>query len=116
VQAAATKTFEELRRAHVAEYQPLFRRVRLDLGATPAAKNPTDQRLRAYAEGAIDPALASLFFQYGRYLLISCSRADNPVPANLQGLWADGLSTPWNGDYTININFQMNYWPAERRA
>ncbi|HEY0946632.1 MAG TPA: glycoside hydrolase family 95 protein [Opitutaceae bacterium] len=113
LQAAAAKSFQLLKTAHVAEHQKLFRRVHLDLGTTPAASKPTDQRLRAYRDGKGDPALASLFFQYGRYLLISCSRPDNPAPANLQGLWADGLSTPWNGDYTININFQMNYWPAE---
>ena len=114
IETASAKSFQQLKAAHVADYQRLFRRVRLDLGTTPAASKRTDQRLRAYGDGKGDPALASLFFQYGRYLLISCSRADNPVPANLQGLWADGLNTPWNGDYTININFQMNYWPAEQ--
>jgi alpha-L-fucosidase 2 len=111
--AAAAKSFAQLKAAHLADYQKYFDRVKLDLGATPAASKPTDERLRAYGDGKNDPALAALFFQYGRYLLISCSRPDNPAPANLQGLWADGLSTPWNGDYTININFEMNYWPAE---
>ncbi|MEO7099390.1 MAG: glycoside hydrolase family 95 protein [Luteolibacter sp.] len=112
--AAAAKSYEQLKAAHVADHQKLFRRVKIDLGTTEAAKKPTDERVRNYGDGKVDPALASLFFQYGRYLLISCSRPENPVPANLQGLWAEGLSTPWNGDYTININFQMNYWPAEQ--
>lgn len=113
IRAAAQKSFNQLKKAHVADYQNYFRRVSLDLGSTPAAKLPTDERLKHYGDGKNDPALAALFFQYGRYLLISCSRADNPLPANLQGLWADTLNTPWNGDYTININFEMNYWPAE---
>ncbi len=116
LQAAAAKSFAQLKAAHLADYQKYFSRVKLDLGATAAASKPTDERLRAYGDGKSDPALAALFFQYGRYLLISCSRPDNPAPANLQGLWADGLSTPWNGDYTLNINFEMNYWPAEPTA
>ncbi len=113
LQAAAVRTFEQLQAAHLADYQKYFQRVTLDLGTTEAAKKPTNERLNAYGDGKEDPALASLFFHYGRYLLISCSRPDSPAPANLQGLWADGLTTPWNGDYTININFEMNYWPAE---
>jgi len=113
LETAAAKHFADLRAAHHAEFQKYFGRVHLDLGSTPAAEKPTDERLRAYGSGKDDPALAALFFQYGRYLLISCSRPDNPAPANLQGLWADGMSTPWNGDYTVNINFEMNYWPAE---
>ncbi len=111
--AAAAKSFDALQATHLAEYQKYFNRVKLDLGSTPAAEKPTDERLRAYDSGKDDPALAALFFQYGRYLLISCSRPDNPAPANLQGVWADGMRTPWNGDYTLNINFEMNYWPAE---
>jgi alpha-L-fucosidase 2 len=114
IEAAAAKSFQQLHAAHIADYQQLFQRVHLDLGTTSAASRPTDQRLQAYGDGKGDPALASLFFQYGRYLLISCSRPESPAPANLQGLWADGLNTPWNGDYTININFQMNYWPTEQ--
>ena len=113
LQLAAAKTYDRLKSAHIADYQQFFERVSLDLGRTAAADKPTDERLRAFADGTPDPALASLFFQFGRYLLISCSRPDNPAPANLQGLWADGLKTPWNGDYTLNINFEMNYWPAE---
>ncbi len=114
VNMAAAMDFGRLLQAHLAEYQPLFRSVAIDLGATDAAKAPTDERVRAYGDGRTDPALAALLFQYGRYLLISSSRADSPVPANLQGLWAEQLNTPWNGDYTININFEMNYWPAEQ--
>ena len=113
LKAAAAKPYDALKAAHLADYQRLFQRVSIDLGTSAAASKPTDERLRAYGDGRADPALAALFFQYGRYLLISCSRPDSPVPANLQGLWADGLNTPWNGDYTININFEMNYWPAE---
>ena len=90
VKTAAKKGFNQLKKAHVADYQKYFHRVSLDLGSTSAAKLPTDERLKRYGDGKNDPALAALFFQYGRYLLISCSRADNPLPANLQGLWADG--------------------------
>ncbi len=111
--AASAKSHGQLKVAHIADHQNFFQRVKIDLGTTEAATKPTNERVRTYGDGTNDPALASLFFQYGRYLLISCSRPDNPAPANLQGLWAEGLSTPWNGDYTININFEMNYWPAE---
>jgi len=113
MKAACRKTYDRLKSDHIADYQQYFRRVGIDLGTTEAANKPTDERVRAYGTGEADPALAALFFQYGRYLLISCSRPNSPVPANLQGLWADGLNTPWNGDYTLNINFEMNYWPAE---
>ncbi len=97
------------------DYQKLFRRVSLDLGekTTPTSANlPTDERLKAVRDGAADPDLTALYFQFGRYLLISSSRPGS-LPANLQGLWADGLQVPWNGDYHANINVQMNYWPAE---
>ena len=109
--SAATKSFEALRVAHVAEHQRLFHRVTLDLGSSPAMKRPTDERIRDFALGG-DPQLAALYFQFGRYLLISCSRPGGQ-PANLQGLWAEGLNPPWGGKYTININTEMNYWPAE---
>ncbi len=110
--AAGSKSYSELRRAHVAEHQRLFRRVSLDLGTTDAADLPTDERLAAVKAGQTDPRLIALYFQFGRYLLISSSRPGT-MPANLQGLWADGLKPPWNSDYHININIQMNYWPAE---
>ena len=83
----------------------------IDLGITEAAGLPTDQRPAKFLEGA-DPHLAALYFQYGRYLLISSSRAGTQ-PANLQGLWNDSMTPPWESKYTVNINTEMNYWPAE---
>ena len=109
--AAENKSFADLRAAHVMEYQRYFRRVTLELDATPTSQLPTDERLRAVAAGASDPALAALYFQFGRYLLISSSRPGN-LPANLQGLWNEHLEPPWNSDYHTNINLQMNYWLA----
>ncbi len=85
--------------------------MKLDLGTTAAAKQPTDERIKNFDRGS-DPQLAALYFQFGRYLLISCSRPGGQ-PANLQGLWAEGLNPPWGGKYTININTEMNYWPAD---
>jgi alpha-L-fucosidase 2 len=111
IAAASRKSFDELRRDHITEHQRLFRRVELNLGTTDAAKLPTDERIKNFGQGA-DPHLATLYFQFGRYLLISCSRPGGQ-PANLQGLWAEGLNPPWGGKYTININTEMNYWPAE---
>jgi len=111
LRAAAGKTYDQLLAEHLAEHQRLFRRVTLDLGRTPAADLPTDERVRRFAEGN-DPALAALYFQYGRYLLISSSRPGSQ-PANLQGIWNDSLTPPWGSKYTININTEMNYWPAE---
>jgi alpha-L-fucosidase 2 len=112
LKAAAKKSFRKLRAAHVADYQKLFERVELELGSTAAAKQPTDERLRAVSQGGSDPALTSLYFQFGRYLMISCSRPGD-MPANLQGLWADTVSPPWSADYHANINLQMIYWPVE---
>jgi alpha-L-fucosidase 2 len=109
--AASKKSFDELRRDHIAEHQRLFRRVELNLGTTDATKLPTDERIKNFGQGS-DPHLTALYFQFGRYLLISCSRRGGQ-PANLQGLWAEGLNPPWGGKYTININTEMNYWPAE---
>jgi alpha-L-fucosidase 2 len=111
---AAAKPFQQLYSAHVADYQKLFRRMILDLGGSTeaSASTPTDERLDAFRKGATDPGLIELYFQYGRYLLISSSRPHS-LPANLQGIWAEGVQTPWNGDYHANINVQMNYWPAE---
>ena len=111
IAAAATRSLEALRDDHVAEHRRLFRRVMLDLGTTPSASLPTDERIRDFAGGA-DPQLAALYFQYGRYLLISSSRPGTQ-PANLQGIWNDSTNPPWASNYTININTQMNYWPAE---
>lgn len=109
---AAGKSYANLRADHVKEHQRLFRRVLLDIGRTAAMHLPTDERLLAVMDGGEDPQLLTLYFQYGRYLLISSSRPGD-MPANLQGIWADGLIPPWNADYHININIQMNYWPAE---
>jgi len=106
-------TFDELRAAHEKDYLALFGRVYLNLGcSTPQQKAmPTDKR-RAAAAQITDPELESLLFQYGRYLMISCSRPGG-LPANLQGLWNDSNNPPWHSDYHANINIQMNYWPAE---
>jgi alpha-L-fucosidase 2 len=108
---AAKKKLDVLRKDHIAEHQRLFRRVSLDLGVTDQAKLPTDQRIAKFAEGN-DPQLAALYFQFGRYLLLSCSRAGGQ-PATLQGLWNESMAPPWDSKYTININTEMNYWPAE---
>jgi alpha-L-fucosidase 2 len=108
---ASGKPIERLRADHVREHQRLFHRVKLDLGTTDAANLPTDQRPAKFLEGG-DPSLATLYFQYGRYLLISSSRAGTQ-PANLQGMWNDLMTPPWESKYTININTEMNYWPAE---
>jgi alpha-L-fucosidase 2 len=110
--AAATKSTLELRQVHVADHQALFRRVTLDLGKTEASQLPTDERLVALARGGDDPDLMALYFQFGRYLMIASSRSGD-MPANLQGIWAQDIQTPWNGDYHTNINVQMNYWPVE---
>lgn len=109
---AMGKTFDEIKSEHIADYKSLFDRVVLDLGTNENSKLPTDERLLTFQNGASDPALYSLYFQYGRYLLIGSSRPGD-LPANLQGIWADGLTPPWSADYHININIQMNYWPAE---
>ena len=109
---AAATPFASLLKAHVADYQSLFLRVTLDLGRTAAAALPTDERLRRVKEGQSDPQLAALHFQFGRYLLIASSRPGG-LPANLQGLWNPLFKPPWFSDYTININTEMNYWPAE---
>jgi len=101
-----------LQRAHLRDFRRWFDRVELNLPATSNSLLPTDQRLAGFAKGAPDPALASLYFNFGRYLLISSSRPGG-LPANLQGIWAQEIQTPWNGDWHLDINVQMNYWPAE---
>jgi alpha-L-fucosidase 2 len=100
-----------LRSAHVQAHQLLFRRLSLRIGSGAADPRPTNQRI-ALAEQQPDPGLAALYVQYGRYLLLSSSRPGSQ-PANLQGLWNEGTNPPWGGKYTININTQMNYWPAQ---
>lgn len=113
IDRAASKPFETLRKAHVQDHQKLFRRVTLDLGPGQTSVT-TDARIKAFPEGR-DPGLAALYFMYGRYLLIATSRPGGP-PATLQGLWNDSLTPPWGSKYTININTEMNYWPAESCA
>ena len=112
--AAAKKSFAELRAAHVEDYQKIFSRVSLNLGAG-KTKLPTDARLAARKAGGSDPALEALLFQYGRYLLISSSRAGG-LPANLQGIWNQDVKPAWYSGYTTDINIQMNYWLAEPTA
>lgn len=113
VDRAAARSRAELYERHVADHRALFDRVSLDIGQRASAL-PTDQLLARYGSGdsAIDRALEALYFQYGRYLLIASSRAGS-LPANLQGVWNDSNKPPWNADYHVNINLQMNYWPAE---
>ncbi|WP_222841465.1 glycosyl hydrolase family 95 catalytic domain-containing protein [Hymenobacter sp. BT188] len=108
---AVGKLYKQTLADHVAAYQRYFHRVSLHLGVTAAAQLPTNKRLENFAQGQ-DPALAALYFQYGRYLLISSSQPGGQ-PANLQGIWNDQLKGPWDSKYTVNINTEMNYWPAE---
>lgn len=111
IAAASKQSFAKLLAAHVAEHQRLFRRVTLNVGETPAMTLPTDERIKRFAEGN-DPQLAALYFQFGRYLLISSSRPGTQA-ANLQGIWNDSMNPPWGSKYTININTEMNYWPVD---
>ncbi|MGM0531203.1 MAG: glycosyl hydrolase family 95 catalytic domain-containing protein [Bacteroidota bacterium] len=107
-----SKSYRQMLKDHIAEYQQYFNRVSLQLPFSEAAGFATNERIDAQKRGVYDPSLTALYFQFGRYLLISSSRP-GCMPANLQGLWAQGLKPPWNSDYHININIQMNYWPAE---
>ena len=111
IDRAGRKAFDKIRSDHIAEHQRLFRRVTLDVGMSEAAKLPTDERIAKFEEGK-DPQLAALYFQYGRYLLLSSSRPGF-LPANLQGLWNESMNPKWDSKYTININTEMNYWVAE---
>ena len=112
LKGATTKSFPEMVRSHREVYQKYFNRVRLDLGTTDAAKLPTDERLKNF-DAANDPQFVALYYQFGRYLLISSSQPGGQ-PANLQGIWNNSLFPPWDSKYTININAEMNYWPAEK--
>ena len=109
---AYKKGFDKIKQAHIADYQSFFNRVSLNLGKTDAPNLPTDERLRRYREGKEDKTLETLYFQYGRYLLISSSRTKG-VPANLQGIWNPYMRPPWSSNYTTNINAEENYWLAE---
>jgi alpha-L-fucosidase 2 len=113
LKAIEGKTFDELKKRHVSDFNGLFLRVDLQLGQDSTYLNmPTDKRLKVYGENKDDRHLEALLFQYGRYLLISSSRPGG-LPANLQGLWNNTNNPPWNSDFHLNINLQMNYWPAE---
>ncbi len=109
---AAKRSYADLKARHIADYQRLFNRVKLSIGTGAAPDLPTDERLKRVTAGAEDPHLIEQYFQFGRYLLISCSRP-GAMAATLQGLWNDKLEPPWDSKYTININTEMNYWPAE---
>ncbi|MFP4377937.1 MAG: glycosyl hydrolase family 95 catalytic domain-containing protein [Spirochaetales bacterium] len=130
LQAASSLDYQELRARHIGEHQPMFDRVSLDLGTSPAKERPTDERLGAMHEATgrphgevirpleikpLDPELYALTFSYCRYLLLADSRP-GCKPGNLQGLWNDKLKPPWECDYHANINLQMHYWPAEVTA
>lgn len=108
----SSKTFEDLLEKNIEDYQKYFDRVSLDLGESESSKLPTDERLKNF-RNTNDPQLVTLYYQYGRYLLISSSQPGGQ-PANLQGIWNKEMSPPWDSKYTININAQMNYWPAEK--
>lgn len=112
LQLAYKKTYARLKESHITEYRKLFDRVQLRLEGSNRDDLPTDERLVAFARTGNDNGLAALYFHFGRYLLIS-STHPNGLPSNLQGLWANTIRTPWNGDYHLNINVQMNHWPAE---
>lgn len=112
LEKACSKTFRELEQAHILDYQKFFSRVTLNLGKSEAPSLPTDERLKRYTEGKEDKNLEILYFQYGRYLLISSSRTPQ-VPANLQGIWNPYIRPPWSCNYTSNINVEENYWLAE---
>ncbi len=110
--AALVHNYSTLRSRHLCDYNCLFSRVELDLGSTINSSLPTDVRLQKLSSGEDDPGLIALYFNYGRYLLISSSRAGSQ-PANLQGIWNKDLRPAWSSNWTTNINAQMNYWPAE---
>ncbi len=112
LEKAYTRSYEKIATDHVAAYQKFFNRVKLDLGTNDAAKLPTDERLKRFRSQS-DPQFATLYFQFGRYLLISSSQPGGQ-PANLQGIWNHRMNPPWDSKYTININAEMNYWPAEK--
>lgn len=109
---AFSKSYDALKSAHIADYEKYYNRTSLVLNGNPSVDLPTDERLKQYSEGAKDPGLEGLYFQFGRYLLISSSRPGG-IPANLQGIWNNHVRPPWSSNFTTNINAQMNYWMAE---
>jgi alpha-L-fucosidase 2 len=111
--AAEAKSYDELKKEHIEAYRNLFARVQVEFGRVAAKERlPVNERLDAFQQDPYDPSLMALYFQFGRYLLISSTRP-GLLPPNLQGLWCNTINTPWNGDYHLNINLQMNLWPAE---
>lgn len=112
INQAAARSYQDLLDAHLADYQSLFNRVKLDLGAPLYPNLPTDEWLAKVKVDKLDPALVALYFDFGRYLMIASSRPGTQ-PANLQGIWNESVRPPWSSNYTTNINVQMNYWPAE---
>ncbi|AQQ08991.1 Trehalose and maltose hydrolases (possible phosphorylases) [Sedimentisphaera cyanobacteriorum] len=112
LEKASSSSYEKLKREHIKDYKELYERMNLKLPEGEVCGEPSDQRLEAVANGAFDPSFTSLYFNFGRYLLISSSRPGT-MPANLQGIWNHHIAAPWNSDYHVNINMQMNYWPAE---
>lgn len=110
--AASKKPFNSLLDSHITAFQKYFKRVSLDLGTSPAAEQPTDVRIKNFSQSN-DPELVSMYYQFGRYLLISSSQPGGQ-PANLQGIWNESTNPAWDSKYTININTEMNYWPAEK--
>ena len=113
LEAAAQRSYEELRERHVQDHRALYDRVSLDLGGGDEKLLPTDERLYRHEDGKEDLALYALLFNYGRYLTIAASR-EGTQPTTLQGLWNDLIFPPWNSNYTVNINTEMNYWPTDR--
>nr|HRJ73045.1 glycoside hydrolase family 95 protein [Terrimicrobiaceae bacterium] len=113
LRAARRERWPDLQRRHVRHHNALFRRVSLELG--PRSRKPTDERLAAARQGRPDPSLHALLYHFGRYLLIATSRPDT-LPMTLQGIWCDAMTPIWNCNYTINVNLQMSYWPAEPAA
>ena len=112
LEKVSARPFADIKSDHVADYKSYFNRLSIDLGSSDGNYFTTDARIAAMQNGYHDTDLIELYYQFGRYLLISSSRPGG-LPANLQGIWADGLNPPWSADYHININIQMNYWPAE---
>jgi alpha-L-fucosidase 2 len=112
IEAVVKRSYTDIKKDHITDYQSYFNRVSIDLGSSHGSFFTTDARLTAMQNGYADTDLIELYYQFGRYLLISSSRP-GCLPANLQGIWADGLRPPWSADYHINVNIQMNYWPSE---
>jgi alpha-L-fucosidase 2 len=110
---AAAKGYDKIKKDHIAEHSKLFNRMELMLEELTEDTIPTDKRLQKVINGGYDAHLITLYFQYGRYLLMNSSRSPGILPANLQGVWNEHTRAPWNADYHVNINLQMNYWPAE---